>query len=78
METKGFLLLIARHPLHPASCSWKSRLFTGELDEDHNLLEQRADEERPVPSHGSALKEAVQGNEATLLTSWCVLGQCMR
>lgn len=40
-------------------------------------LEQRADEERPVPSHEGALKGAVQGSEATALTSWCVLGQCM-
>jgi len=35
------------------------------------------DQETPVQSHGSALKGAVQGNEATFLTSWCVVGQSM-
>lgn len=40
-------------------------------------VEQRADEERPVPSLESTLKGAVQGSKATSLISWCVLGQCM-
>lgn len=76
METKGFLLLIVRYPLYPAPCSYKSRLFTGELDEDGGLPEQRTDK-KSAPYHATALKGAVQGNEAASLASWCVLGQCM-
>lgn len=76
METRGFLLLIARHPLCPAPCSYKSRLCTGEPEEDGGLLEQRTDE-KSAPYHATALKGAMPGNEAASLASWRVMGQCM-